>query len=665
MRNTHSFWMTIALSTALAWGQQQRKAPVTTMAPEPVRSPDHAILMMVSAEDGQLAYTVTYQGKPVIERSALGLELEKAPLLGANVRIVKADFGAVNESYAMPHGRSNPVRNQYHWMTVDLEETLEPHRRFQLETRAYDDGVAFRYVVPQQAAIDEFRLLSEKSEFRLAKDGTTYPLILESFQTPYEDNYHVLPLGGLHPDYLIALPLLTELPGVAWVAISEADIDNYAGMYLQHSPRDGRLLRSRLAPSVEDPGLVVRSALPVKSPWRVVMIGAQPGRLVESNIVINLNPPSAIADTSWIKPGKTAWDWWSGSYAEGVSFKPGMNTATMEHYIDFCVEAGLPYMLIDAGWAAKGSGPNDSGSDITHHNPAVDLPAILDYAKARNVRIWLWAHWSDINRQIDEAFPLYEKWGIAGVKIDFMNRDDQWMVNFYRRVVQKAAEHKLMIDFHGAYKPDGLRRTYPNLVTREGVMGAEYNKWSGRVTPDHNLTLAFTRMLAGPMDYTPGGFNNATAAQFEPRNVKPMVMSTRAHQLALYVVFESGLQMLADYPEAYRGQKELEFLKAVPNVWDETKVIGGRPGEYITVARRSGHEWYVGSITGSHPSEVNLPLEFLAHGDYVAEIYSDAPDSDSNAEHTVKEEKPVSAATTLRVKMVSGGGQAIRLRPAR
>lgn len=663
MRNKFFSGLPIALWAACAWGQPG-KAPVTTMPPEPVKSPDGAIVMQVSAENGQLAYSVTYGGKPLVLRSALGLELEKAPVLGTNVRIAKADFGVVNDSYTMPHGKSNPVKNQYHWMTLDLEETGEPHRRLQLETRAYNDGVAFRYVVPQQPPLEEFRLLSEKTEFRLAKDGTTYPLILESFQTSYEDNYHVLPLGGLHPDYLIALPLLTELPGVAWVAITEADIDNYAGMYLQHSVRDGRLLTARLSPSVEDPGLVVRSTLPARSPWRVLMIGAQPGRLVESNIVINLNPPSAIADSSWIKPGKTAWDWWSGSYAEGVNFQPGMNTATMDHYIDFCAEAGLPYMLIDAGWAAKGSGPNDSGSDITRNNQAVDLPAILDYAKAKNVRIWLWAHWSDINRQIDDAFPLYEKWGIAGVKIDFMNRDDQWMVNFYHRVVQKAAEHHLMIDFHGAYKPDGLRRTWPNLVTREGVMGAEYNKWSGRVTPDHNLTLAFTRMLAGPMDYTPGGFNNATPAEFEPRNLKPMVMSTRAHQLALYVVFESGLQMLADYPEAYRGQKEFEFLKAVPNVWDETRVVGGRPGEYITLARRSGREWYVGSITGSHPSEVDLPLEFLGRGDFIAEVYSDAPDADSNPKHAVKEEKPVTAATTLRVKMVSGGGQAVRLRPA-
>ena len=378
----------------------------------------------------------------------------------------------------------------------------------------------------------EVRISGERTEFQLAKESTTYPLLLPGFRSPYEDDYHTLPVSGIHPDYLIGLPLLAELPGVAWVAITEADIENYPGMYLVHNGRDARSLFAKLAPSMEEPGIAVQTATPMRSPWRVIMLGAQPGRLVESNIVVNLNPPSAIADTSWIKPGKTAWDWWSGTYAEGVDFKPGMNTATMKHYIDFSASSGMEYMLIDAGWAKAGNGPADSGADLTQTNAAIDMPAILAYAKSKKVGIWLWAHWSDIERQVDECFPLFEKWGVAGVKIDFMNRDDQWMVNYYRRIVKKAAEHHLMIDYHGAYKPDGMRRTWPNLITRESVMGAEYNKWSGRITADHNLMLAFTRMLAGPMDYTPGGFNNVTREEFEPRMTKPEVQTTRAHALA-------------------------------------------------------------------------------------------------------------------------------------
>jgi alpha-glucosidase len=489
-------------------------------------------------------------------------------------------------------------------------------------------------------------------------------LILRNFRTSYEDNYHVLPLSALQPESLVALPLLAEVPGVGWLAITEANIDNWAGMYLQHNGSNARSLFSKLAPSVDEPGIAVSRATPASSPWRVVMIGAQPGRLIESNVVINLNPPSQIADTSWIKPGKTTWDWWSGSFAEGVNFQPGMNTATMNHYIDFSSASGFEYMLIDAGWAKRGSGPNDSGSDLTATNPTIDMPAILAHAREKRVGVWLWAHWSDINRQMDEAFPLFEKWGVKGVKIDFMDRDDQWMVNYYRRVLEKAAAHHLMIDFHGAFKPDGVRRTWPNLMTREGVMGLEYSKWSARITPDHNVMLPFTRMLAGPLDYTPGGFRNVTKEQFESRNRQPMVMGTRAHELALYAIFESAFQMASDYPEAYQGQPDFEFIKAAPTVWDETHVVNGKPGDYITVARRHGREWFIGSITGWHPNELDIPLEFLGRGDFVADVYADAADADTNPTHTARETKKVTASTVLHVKLANGGGAAIRVRPA-
>ncbi len=641
---------------------------VSAGAQTSIKSPDGAVEIAFSADGGKLAYTVAYRGKPVLAKSAMELDLQDQMPLGPHVRIVGSKTGAMDETYTMPHGKSNPVRNMCGTLAVEVEETGHLMRRFTVEARAYDDGAAFRYAIPDQPSLHDFHLAAEKTEFHFAKDPMTYPLILDGFQTAYEDDYHELTVTALHPDELVALPLLAHVPGVAWAAITEADIDNYAGMYLTHARgMSSTALQSRLAPLADEPGLVVRSAAPLHSPWRVIMLGDEPGRLVESNIVINLNPPSKIADTSWIKPGKTAWDWWSGTYAEGVNFTPGMNTATMEHYIDFASQAGFPYMLIDAGWAASQPGPaygaGRAAADLTHTRPEIDMPAILAHAREKHVRVWLWAHWTDISRQMDEAFPLFEKWGIAGVKIDFMNRDDQWMVNFYRRVVEKAAAHHLMIDFHGAYKPDGLRRTWPNLVTREGVMGLEYSKWSARITPDHNLILAFTRMLAGPMDYTPGGFNNVTAAEFVPRQKQPMVMGTRAHELALYAVFESALQMVSDYPEAYKGQKEFDYIRAVPAAWDETHVVAGRPDDFITVARRHGREWFVGSITGWHAKEVDIPLEFLGRGNFIAEIYSDAPDADVNPKHTVREEKRVTAATLLHVKMAPGGGQAIRIRP--
>jgi alpha-glucosidase len=643
----------------------------SAQAPPPTAtSPDGLIQLTVAtvaadgaaAGAGQLVYSVTYRGKPVIEPSVLGLDIQDQPVLGTAVRIAGSKPSRIDETYTVPAGKSNPVRNVCNVVAVELEESSPPNRRFTLEVRAYDDGVAFRYLVPDQTAVKAFRLVDEKTQFQLSRDATTYPLILGNFRTSYEDNYRTVALSGIHPESLVALPLLAELPGVAWIAITEADIDNYAGMYLVHNARSARVLEARLAPRIDEPGIAVTGQTPVISPWRVVMIAAEPGRLIESNLVINLNPPCAIPDASWIKPGKTAWDWWSGTYATGVSFQPGMNTATMKHYIDFASRNGIEYMLIDAGWAAHTTGPNWSAADITQAQPDINMPEILALAKSKNIGVWVWAHWTDVDRQMDVAFPLYEQWGLAGVKIDFMDRDDQWMVNFYRRVAKKAAEHHLMVDFHGAFKPDGLRRTYPNVLTREGVLGLEYTKWSARVHPDH-VMLAFTRMLAGPMDYTPGGFRNVTREAFEPRFVEPLVMGTRAHQVALYVVFESPFQMVVDYPGAYEGQPEMDFIRAVPTTWDETRVLNARVGDYVTVARRRGKEWYVGSIAGWHAADLEISLSFLGPGEYVAEIYSDAADAAENPTHTSIERMKVTSSTRLKAKLVSGGGQAIRIRP--
>jgi alpha-glucosidase len=339
----------------------------------------------------------------------------------------------------------------------------------------------------------------------------------------------------------------------------------------------------------------------------------------------------------------------------------------MEHYIDFASASGFPYMLIDAGWAPGDRGPQ-SGSrlaDITRVQPDIDMPELLRYAKQKNVKLWLWAHWTSVDKYMDQAFPLFEKWGVAGVKIDFMNRNDQWMVDWYRRVAALAAEHHLMIDYHGAFPPDGLRRTYPNVMTREGVMGKEYLKATARTTPAHDVTLAFTRMLAGPMDYTPGAFDNRNLKNFVARNFMPMGLGTRAHELALYVVFESELQMVSDYPEHYQGQKEFDFIKRVPCTWDEVHSIAGAPMEWIALARRSGEDWYVGSLTNWEARDVKVPFSFLGDGKYVAEIYADAPDAAEEATHTVISRRTVDRTAVLNVQMVSGGGNAMWIHPVK
>jgi alpha-glucosidase len=632
-------------------------------SPLQVSSPNGQIVFTLSGQ-AALHYSVSFRGKALIDESELGLDLQGQPPLGPGWRYGNVQRGGADESYTIPVGKTKEVRNHYNSLVADFSG--DSGGKLSIEVRAFDDGVAFRYVVPEQSALNTVRISGERTQFRYSNDATLYPLVLNGFQSSYEDDYQMRTVGSLHPDWLIALPLLAQVPGTGWVAITEANIDHYAGMYLR-GVKQLHTLKAELSPKVDLPGVAVETKTPFKSPWRVLLIGDAPGRLIESNMILNLNPPSKIADTSWIQAGKSAWDWWSGDTATGVSFTPGMNTETLKHYIEFASESGFPYMLIDAGWAKStpGAKPGDYAdpADITRFNPKVDIPELLRYAKEKNVRIWLWSHWTSVDKYMDQAFPLFEKWGVAGVKIDFMNRDDQWMVDWYRRVVAKAAEHHLMIDYHGAFKPDGLRRTYPNLVTREGVMGKEYSKWSARVTPVHNTTLPFTRMLAGPMDYTPGAFNNTNLENFVGRNVMPMSLGTRAQELALYVVFESPLEMVSDYPEQYKGQKAFDFIKQVPATWDEVHVIDGFPMRYITLARRSGKNWYVGSLTNWEERNTKVPLDFLGDGKYIAEIYADGPDAASNATQIDFSKRPVDRSTVLDVHMVSGGGNAIWIHP--
>jgi alpha-glucosidase len=639
----------------------------------------------VQEAGGQLAYSVAFRGQPVIEWSNLGLAMEGSPALGPAVRIESSQASSLDETWTSVQGKANPIRNHYNAVTVQTVETAADGRRLVMEARAYDDGVAFRYVVPEQPSVKELRILSESTQFRFSKDADTFSLISRGFQTSNEDDYHELAISGLHPEYLVNLPFLVKVPGIAWVGLTEAHIEDYSSLFVTAS--GDRTLAARLAPRVEDINtnaniapsfdpkadaskVSVIAQTPVRSAWRVLMIADQPGRLVESNMVVNLNPPSAIGDTSWIKPGKTPWDWWNGSQAKGVA-NPGKNNETMKYYIDFAARNKFEFMLIDAGWSAGlpttpgQAAPSRRRADLTKSIPAIDMPMLVEYARSKNVRLWLWAHFRDMHDQMDDAFSQYEKWGVAGVKIDFMDRTDQWMVNWYRTAAKKAAEHHLMIDFHGAFKPDGMSRTYPNVLTREGVMGAEYNKWSARITPQHDVTLAFTRMLAGPMDYTPGGFDNVTRENFVPRNTAPMVMGTRAHHTALYVVFESELQMVSDSPDAYDGQKETEFLKAVPASWDETRVLNGVPPKYITIARRRGTEWFVGSITDWDARELDVPLSFLGSGAYDAEIYADGPNAAAQPKDSVVEKRRVNAQTVLKLKLAPGGGSAIRLVPVR
>jgi alpha-glucosidase len=375
------------------------------------------------------------------------------------------------------------------------------------------------------------------------------------------------------------------LPGVAWIAIKEADLRDSSSMYLVNPSGSwtGHWFESALAPRLSDTNLCVTGSLPHHSAWRVLLVGDAPGRLVESTVITSLNPPSAVADTSWIHAGKASWDWWSGSI--GPDGKPAFNTATMKYYVDFAAKSGFEYMLIDAGWSA--------GSDITHMNGSVDVPEVVKYAAAKKVKVWIWLSYEEVERQMDVAFPLFEKWGVAGVKIDFIERDDQGGIDWYYRTAETAARSHLMVDFHGATKPSGLERTWPNVLGYEGVAGMEQSKAGTRDNPEHRTTLPFTRMLAGAMDYTPGGFRNVTRDAFQPRMTLPVVMGTRAQQLAMYVVYQAAFQMVSDCPQVYEGRPEFQFIKDVPATWDETRVLDGLPGKDVIIARRLGEQWFL------------------------------------------------------------------------
>ncbi len=635
---------------------------MTAAAAQPLRSPDGQLsIQFETTAAGQLTYSVQFHGKALLNASALKLDLQGQRPLGANVRIAGAKTSTVDETYRLVTGKASTVRNHYNAVRIELEEAGATARKLAVEARAYDDAVAFRYVVPEQPFLREFRLAKENTEFRISKDATTYALILPHYRSMYESEFVKMPAsgfsnqGGVASTVLLGLPLLMDVPGVGWAAITEADVRDYAAMYLVNPSGSwtGHWFESRLSPDPNEPEIAVSGSLPHQSPWRVIMAADDPGRLIESNVVTSLNPPPAFQDTSWIRAGKASWDWWSGSLnAEG---KRAFTTENMKYYIDFSARSGLEYMLVDAGWSDR--------NDITKMNGSIDIPELVRYGAAKNVKIWIWLHYAQIDRQMDEAFPLYEKWGVAGVKIDFLSRDDQQMMRFYYRTAKKAAEHHIMVDFHGSTKPSGMNRMYPNVVGYEAVLGMEQSKAGARDNPEHHVMLPFTRMLVGQMDYTPGAFENATREGFEPRMLNPMVMGTRAHQLAMYAVYEAAIQMVADHPGAYRDQPAFEFIKNAPATWDETKVLNGLPGEFVTIARRHGKEWFMGSMTNWTARKIEVPLSFLGAGQYRAEIYADAADADRLPKNVSIQKKTVDRSGHLTVEMAPGGGCAVRFVP--
>jgi alpha-glucosidase len=391
-------------------------------------------------------------------------------------------------------------------------------------------------------------------------------------------------------------------------------------------------------------------------PWRVFIISEDDGGLIESNMVFKLAAPNRLKETDWIKPGKVAWDWWNANNIYGVDFRAGLNNDTYKYYIDFASKNGIEYVILDEGWYKLGN--------VLDVAPGFDIPELCKYAESRNVGIILWVVWKSFYDKIDEALDQYGKWGVKGVKVDFMQRDDQKMVDFYYLAAKKTAEHHMLIDFHGAYKPDGLGRTYPNALTREGVKGLENDKWSKDISPEHDVTIPFTRMVAGPMDYTPGAMINMDRANFQPIFTRPESQGTRVHQMALYVVFESPLQMLADSPSNYIKEQECtDFIVKVPVVWDDLKVLQAKVGDYVLLARRSGKDWFVGALTDWSPRTLEADLSFLGAGDFTIEIFQDGINADRFAQDYKHLKTNVKAGDKIMINLAPGGGWVAKISP--
>ncbi len=622
----------------------------------------------------RLYYGVAFDGKPVLLDSPFRVDFKGMPSIAEGLEIIDESRRSVNDSWKPVWGKSSLVVDAYNEAVYRLRETGPSGRTLTFTVRAYDDGAAFQYAFPPECGFSDFKLAAERSEFYFPGNPTVWAVNHGHFQTHQEGEYERRPLSQVRPDELIGCPLLIQLPN-AWAALTEANIVDWAGVYFKRNPAVPNAVFTVLSPRLDESDVAVISKAPRRSPWRVIMIAESPGKLIESNLILNLADPCALDDTSWIKPGISAWDrWWPGSYAPDYPGALGVDTPSMKYFIDFAGEMGWEYQLVDWYWYGNPFDPSkpfgtagNPAVSILKQTPEIDIPELVRYAAKKGVRILVWLDWFNAEKEMERAFPLYEKWGVAGVKVDFMARDDQEMVNFYHRLVKLAAKHHLTVDFHGAYKPDGFQRTYPNLLTREGVLGNEYNKWSDRITPSHNVTLPFTRMLCGPMDYTPGGFRNKTPQTFrvvggdEPG---PFVMTTRAQQLAMFVVSESPLQVACDSPYNYRvSPAGLDFLKIVPTTWDQTKVIDGYPGEFIVIARRAGNEWYIGAMTNEQARTVTLPLSFLGSGKFKARLWTDPDEAADYPDRLAVSEQTVSANDKLQLKLAGSGGAVIVVTP--
>ena len=661
--------MCVLVSVVLCSCECERADSLTINSPDGRVSIKFALKQTPEANEVP-CYSVSFNGQAIITESPLGIEFKDSGLLMQNLVIKDVSQRTIDESYTLPFGKRTSCRDYCREGRISLAEKAAPKRKIDLFFRAYNDGVAFRYGFPRQQFLQDFVITDEHTGFRFAGNWRAYTTS-KAPMDDYENTYVTYELLSRIPHKTIfRMPLLLEHDQKVWVAITEANLTDYAGMSLEVDEQVPNQLKGVLTGWPEDPSIKVKATAPHRSPWRVLMIADDPGRLLESDIILNLNEPCALADTTWIKPGKQTWGWWNGNVVKGADFETGMNYKTYKHYIDFCARNKIEYCGIceegSLGWFGEHEKNNcmpKKGVNTATAIPQLRMDELAAYAQNKGVGLTLWFNCDAFMERSDECFANMTKWGVKGFMFDFIDGDHQKRVNMCHELLKLAAEHKMFVIFHGAYKPTGICRTYPHLLNQEGVRNLEYNKWSKEpITPEHNLTVAFTRMPVGPMDYHQGGFRSVPPSEFQPRH-NPVVIGTRCHHLAMYVVYENYLQMVCDYPAAYEGQLGFDLIRRVPTTWDDIRVINAKVGEYITVARKKGAEWYVASMTSSRPRELKIPLAFLSGGEYVVEIWSDASQTDKNLNHLVKQTIESSASDTIVAKLAPGGGHVMHIRP--
>ncbi|MBI5851591.1 MAG: glycoside hydrolase family 97 catalytic domain-containing protein [Planctomycetes bacterium] len=631
-----------------------------------LKSPDGRIALRIRFQEPGSTdlprWSASFAGERVLEDCRLGLEVEDDGELLAGAMPSDVTRRSHDERIAVRFGKAEYARDRFE--ELRLVCGIEGRLPVQIVLRCHDDAIAFRYELPPAPGRDALRVLAEGSTFGLAGDPRIHTQFLPHFRTSHEHEVRDVSLGEVPAGQLLDVPLTVAREGGPFLSITEAALLRYAGMSLR---RDGtsRQLTAAFAP--RDDGAIAVRSLPFVTPWRVVLVADRLGALLESQTLYCLNEAPDF-DPSWVKPGKLTWPWWNGYRFEKERGEPILSLNSAKQHIDWCAANGIAFHALvadetDTPWYVQ-SKPGlfpDPGADATRARADFDLPAIRDHATARGVRLWTWVHHEVVRGREEEVFAAFERLGWSGVMVDFLDRDDQATVEFAEAVLHAAARHHVLVHFHGMYKPSGWQRTFPHLMNHEGSLNLEYLKWTARCTPEHTLRVAFTRLIAGPMDYHLGGFRAVLPKDFAPRNDAPNVLGTRGHQLALYVVLDNPSPMVADYPAAYRDQPGFDFVVAVPTWWDETRVLDAAIGRVLVTARRRDGEWWLGAATAGEAREIVVPLSFLPEGPLAMQLWRDGDGVAVDPNALAIEEREVARKDVLRVRVGSGGGFVARI----